>query len=269
MTTFAIGDIQGCFDELRELLELMSFRPGTDHLWIAGDMINRGPKNRDVLKLLMDLDNVTAVLGNHDLHFLAIARGYAKPRGKDTIADLLDAPELNDVCEWLRQLPLVHLDEANRRALVHAGFPPHWDAITCKARAAEVESVLRSDALDSYLAGMYGNEPDIWTDSLSGNDRLRIITNYFTRLRFCRADSTIELLSKETEAPAGFSPWFDFPRPDDFAVYFGHWAAIEAVTGADFAIGLDTGCVWGRALTGMRLEDGERFSVPSHLPLRQ
>lgn len=267
MATWAIGDIQGCYDEFRELLGHIAFREGRDTLWIAGDMINRGPNNLDVVKFLMGTEGVVAVLGNHDLHFLAVARGFADPRSKDTVDDLLTSPDVDDVCQWLRNLPLVHTDPESRRVLVHAGLPPQWDADTCATRAREVENVLRGDAMDGFLAEMYGNEPASWSASLTGNDRLRIITNTFTRLRFCKADGTLELLSKETETPEGYSPWFAFPRPDDYTIYFGHWAAIGGETTASFAVALDTGCVWGRELTALRLEDGKRCSVPSRQPL--
>ncbi|MDZ7685049.1 MAG: symmetrical bis(5'-nucleosyl)-tetraphosphatase [Gammaproteobacteria bacterium] len=179
---------------------------------------------------------------------------------------MLESAELGDICEWIRTRPMIHLDEARQHVLVHAGLPPQWDAPTCSARAAEVESVLRGPAVEQFLAQMYGNEPATWSDDLSGHPRLRLITNYFTRLRFCRQDGTIELESKETEAPEGYAPWFSFPRPDDYTVVFGHWAALEGHTGSRHAIALDTGCVWGRTMTALRIDDGRWFSVPSRMP---
>lgn len=263
MATYVIGDIQGCYREFRQLLSAAGYRAATDELWLVGDLVNRGPANVDVLRFLMDTPHVTTVLGNHDLHFVAVARGFKRPSGRDTISDLLDASDVDEFVDWLRARPLVHVDEDRRAVLVHAGLPPHWRVDECRARAQEVERTLASDEMDAFLAEMYGNEPDRWQEDLAGNARLRLITNYFTRLRFCRGDGTIELESKETEAPAGFSPWFEFPRPDDFTIYFGHWAALEGHTTADFAVALDTGCVWGREMTALRLEDGRRFSVPS------
>ncbi len=263
MSTYVIGDIQGCYEEFRALLDEVGYASGRDSLWLVGDMVNRGPNNIDVLRFLMNEPNVVAVAGNHDLHFLAVARGFATPRGRDTITDLLEAHDRDDLSAWIRQLPLVHLDEAGRRVLVHAGLPPQWDAATCRARAREVETVLAGTQVDSFLRDMYGNEPAIWTDDLTGNPRLRLITNYFTRLRYCRQDGEIELESKETEAPPGYDPWFSFPRPDDYRIYFGHWAAMGGVDHVPFAVGVDTGCVWGQRLTAHRLEDGRQFSVPS------
>ncbi len=264
MATYVLGDIQGCYREFRSLLDAVGFNREQDKLWFVGDLINRGPNNIDTLRFVMDLPDSVVVLGNHDLHFLAIARGHARPKGKDSITDLLAAPDLADLCNWLRQQPLMHIDHSRKTVMVHAGLPPCWDTPTCRARAREVEAILQGNDPDTFFAEMYGNEPATWSDSLTGNDRLRLITNYFTRLRFCKPDGTLELDSKETEAPAGgYLPWYDLPRPDDYTIVFGHWAAIQGITGNPRAISVDTGCVWGRQLTALRLDDGRKFSVDS------
>lgn len=263
MSTYAIGDIQGCRQELELLLEKINFSESEDHLWLVGDLINRGPDNAGVLDLLMQLPNVTSVLGNHDLHFLAVATGQQTQKRSDTLSDLLDSPRLNDYIEYLRNLPLIHYDESRDIAMVHAGLPPHFDTRKCLVLAREVEDKLRSDDFTSFLSAMYGNEPALWQDELRGMERLRLITNYFTRLRFCREDGDLELLHKTDLAPPGYSPWFSFPRPDGTKILFGHWAALEGEAETDFAIALDTGCVWGRTLTAYRIEDETSFAVDS------
>lgn len=266
MATYAIGDIQGCYQEFRDLLDECGFETGRDTLWLVGDLVNRGPNNLDVMRFVMNTPGVRAVLGNHDLHFLAIAYGYAEQGRRDTLNDLLESAECSDICEWIRTRPLIHVDDARQQVMVHAGLPPQWDVLTCAARAAEVETVLRGPDVEQFLAQMYGNEPATWSEDLTGNSRLRLIINYFTRLRFCRQDGTMELESKETEAPDGYAPWFSFPRPDDYTIVFGHWAALEGHTGRRDAIALDTGCVWGRKMTALRIDDDRRFSVPSRMP---
>lgn len=265
MTTLAIGDVQGCYQEFRELLDLMQFRERDDHLWLVGDLVNRGPENLPTMEYIMALPNVSVVLGNHDLHFLAVAHGLKSATSGDTMDDLLASPRLREIIDWLRQRPLIHLDADLGYVMVHAGLPPIWRVEACLGYAAEVERVLKSDGYDQFLAAMYGNEPDTWSDDLNGLARLRVITNYFTRLRYCTPAGRMELTHKATVQPEGFMPWFEIPRPDDthYRIVFGHWAALDGRTGHSDIIALDTGCVWGRTLTGMRLDDGERFSVPS------
>jgi bis(5'-nucleosyl)-tetraphosphatase (symmetrical) len=263
MNSWAIGDIQGCHQELVHLLEEIAFEPGRDELWLVGDLVNRGPDNVAVMDLVMALPRTICVLGNHDLHFLAIAMGQQTARRGDTINDLLESHRLQDYVSYLRQLPLLHYDKKRNLVLVHAGLPPQLDLDRCRALAGEVEAVLKSDECGEFLAAMYGNEPDTWHENLSGMDRLRLITNYFTRLRFCTSDGRLELTHKTDLAPAGFDPWFTFERSGDEQVVFGHWAALEGKTDADFVTPLDTGCVWGRELTAMNLDTRERVSVPS------
>ena len=261
MSTYAIGDIQGCFDELQQLLETIAYDSAEDELWLLGDLINRGPKNASVMDLLMGMDRVKVVLGNHDLHFLAIATGQQTLKSSDTIQDLLTSPKRDTYIDWLRQQPLIHQDAERNLVMVHAGLPPQWSLAQCLARAHEVESVLRTDGYQDFLKAMYGNEPDIFDERLEGMARLRVITNCLTRLRYCTQEGRLELKHKAEIPPEGFAPWFSFPRQDDVRVLFGHWAALEGKANASFVRALDTGCVWGRELTALRLEDDVRFSV--------
>ena len=259
-----IGDVQGCFDELTDLLKKVGFEPEKDSAWFLGDLINRGQKNLEVINLIRELPNTKMVLGNHDLHFLAVAVGSQTASPSDTLDDLLGSADLPAIIDWLRYQPLLHFDAANACLLVHAGLPPIWDIETSLARAKEVQAALIGPDFVDFLAQMYGNQPDIWSDELTGMSRLRVITNYFTRLRYCTAAGELELVHKTDAAPAGFAPWFSFPRADPTTrILFGHWAALNGKTGLDSAIALDTGCVWGRSLTAMRLDDGKIISVPA------
>lgn len=264
MSTYVFGDIQGCFDEFMSLLERINFNSGRDRLWFVGDLVNRGPKNLQTIDFIMGLPDTVIVLGNHDLHFLSVATGNSAPKRQDTLDDLLISPSLDAIVTWLRQQPLVYHDHEFDVTMVHAGLPSIWDIGTSLERAAEVSGTLQSKDFNTFLEAMYGNDPARWTDRLVGMDRLRAITNYFTRMRFCQADGTLDLDSKTDIAPVGFAPWFSFPGPAlSRPIYFGHWAAIEGITTDPNAIALDTGCVWGRTLTAIRIEDGKRFSVPA------
>jgi bis(5'-nucleosyl)-tetraphosphatase (symmetrical) len=264
MATYVFGDIQGCFDELMRLLEIVDYDESTDHLWFVGDLINRGSKNLETLNFIMSQERVVTVLGNHDLHFIAIACGCHSPTRKDTVSDLLQSPRLSEIVNWLRRQPLIHYHDESGIILVHAGIPPMWDIHASLDRASEVENVLQSEDHPTFLRAMYGNVPDQWHDELSGSDRLRVITNYFTRIRFCTSTGRLELTHKGRESPPGFSPWFEFPRPGQkkTRILFGHWAALEGVTNCESAIALDTGCVWGRSLTAFRIDDNQFFSTP-------
>ncbi|KAA1175643.1 symmetrical bis(5'-nucleosyl)-tetraphosphatase [Marinobacter salinexigens] len=262
MTDYAIGDIQGCYDRLREVLHRVAFSPSRDRLWVAGDLINRGPSSLETLRYLSGLgSSAVVVLGNHDLHLLAVALGGHQPRKKDTLSEILDAPDHNQLIDWLRQQNLCVHDSDRNLVMAHAGVPHIWGIEQAVACAREVEAVIRGEHAEEYFTQMYGNEPPCWDDSLSGMDRWRIITNYFTRMRFIAENGTLELATKEAaaHAPGGFAPWFEFPRRDDTRVIFGHWAALEGQTGDDQFIGLDTGCVWGGALTIMNLDTGEKI----------
>ena len=265
MATYAIGDIQGCLDPLQCLLKKIAFDPAKDKLWLAGDLINRGPETLATLRYLYKLrDSITVVLGNHDLHFIAVYYGLRKQSKHDTLGELLMAPDRADLVYWLRHQKLVHHDPLPGYAIVHAGIPPQWSLRDALARSREVEAVLQSDHPEDFLAGMYGNTPAIWSDHLTGVERLRVITNYFTRMRFCNAQGELELQAKENvdAAPAGFAPWFSFVqrKTRDEKIIFGHWAALEGKVSFPNVFALDTGCVWGGSLTAMRLEDGMRFS---------
>lgn len=267
MSTYVVGDLQGCLTPLKDLLERMSFNPSTDRLWLTGDLVNRGPESRETLQFLIGLgDAVRCVLGNHDLHLLAAAAGYGRKHRSDTIADILDAPDRNALIDWLRQQPLAYVDDAFPDVImVHAGLLPQWSAKKALRLAAEVETVLRSDGWEAFMAVLYGNQPDAWNDALEGDDRLRVIVNALTRLRFCTQEGVMDFKIKDSarSAPPGYVPWFEVHgrKSARSRVVFGHWSTLGLMVRADLC-GLDTGCVWGGRLTGLRLEDGELFSTP-------
>lgn len=266
MATYAVGDIQGCLDPLYTLLDAAGFDPRQDSLWISGDLVNRGPQSLAALHFAKSLPNCKMVLGNHDLHLLAVAHGAKVSNRKDTLSDILDAGDRYELLDWLQSQALVHHDNALDITMVHAGIPPSWSIKEALARANEVERVLRSENAGAFFAQMYGNAPEIWHDDLVGADRLRIITNYFTRMRFCDSEGRLELATKTGPgtAPKGFEPWFAHKRHKcgDACIIFGHWASLEGKSGRKNIIALDTGCVWGGSLSMVRLEDMVRFSVP-------
>lgn len=251
MATYAVGDVQGCLEPLKRLLDRVNFDPSQDTLWLVGDLVNRGPQSLETLRFLYAMrDSVISVLGNHDLHLLAIANHTARLKKKDTLRAVLNAPDCADLLFWLRQLPLMHHDAERNISMVHAGIPPQWSIQDALARAEEMHLVLRDDSLFvPYLDGMYGDQPTVWSDSLTGIERLRVITNYFTRMRFCTANGVLDLAGKEgiETAPQGFAPWFSHPQrlTRDDTILFGHWAALEGRCPAPNTIALDTGCVWG------------------------
>ncbi len=267
MATYAVGDVQGCYDSLQRLLEAAAFDPAADCLWLAGDLVNRGPNSLGALRFVKDLGpSAILVLGNHDLHLLAAAENLRSLQRKDTLDAILKAPDRDELLHWLRQRPLLHYDLGY--TMSHAGLPPMWTLDQAKACAREVETVLQGPDYSEFLANMYGNEPDTWSEQLTGMMRLRVITNYFTRMRFCDPQGRLDLKAKEglETAPKGFLPWFQQPHRDlQQPVLFGHWAALRGHTGQPKAIALDTGCVWGGPLTMLRLEDTQYFSVPSEL----
>ena len=268
MSTYAIGDIQGCCAEFRELLGHIGFDRGRDRLWLVGDMVNRGPDSLGVLRLVRGLgDSAVTVLGNHELHLLAVACGVQKERRGDTLAGLIAAPDAGELLDWLRQQPLLHHEQG--RVLVHAGLLPEWDLALAQSLAGEVETQLRSPGYCGFLAGLYGNQPDRWTPGLQGMDRWRLTVNAMTRLRFVSDEGVMDFDAKGEvdDAPPGFRPWFELPHrlSADPLIVFGHWSALGLrVTPAIAA--LDTGCVWGGKLTALRLEDGKVFQVPSRMP---
>lgn len=266
MATYAIGDIQGCFSALTRLLKTVDFNSDKDRLWIAGDLINRGPESLQTLQFLYKIrENLDIVLGNHDLHLLAVAAGFKKPTPSDTLDDILKAPIRDKLLNWLKQQPLIHHDSALNYTMVHAGIPPQWSISESLTYAKEVENILSSEDINAFLSVMYGNEPNHWDESLTGMDRLRLITNYFTRMRFCTPTGDLELKTKShvNDAPTGYYPWFDIThrKTKNDNIIFGHWAALEGKTRQNNIFALDTGCVWGGKLTAMRLEDRTIFSV--------
>ncbi|MGJ8515641.1 symmetrical bis(5'-nucleosyl)-tetraphosphatase [Carnimonas bestiolae] len=267
MTTWVVGDVHGCADELEALLEKVRFDSANDQLWLVGDLINRGPRSLGALRLARSL-NATMVLGNHDLHFLAVAAGAQKAKRNDTIAPILDAPDAAELVEWLRQRPLLVASPDNAVCMVHAGIAPQWSLADAQRYASEAEAVLRGDEWQLLMQHLYGNSPDRFDESLRGWDRLRAILNVFSRMRFIDASGRLDFSAKlgPRSAPRGFMPWFQYPRSDSLQLLFGHWAALEGRTpDAQIACqALDTGCAWGGALTAMALESGERISVASN-----
>jgi bis(5'-nucleosyl)-tetraphosphatase (symmetrical) len=267
MARYAIGDIQGCCDELEALLQRCHFSADRDELWFVGDLVNRGPKSLETLRFVRALGaNATVVLGNHDLHLLALAHGSKrKHKQGDTLDAILQAPDREQLLEWLSGRPLAVFDEPRGDLLVHAGLVPEWTPRFAAKLAREVEAVLRNDARTLFDA-MYGNKPDKWSDGLRGMDRLRFVINVFTRMRYCRRDGTVdlELKDKPGEQPAEFLPWFDLPgrQSRDVRVVCGHWSTLGFKKRPDL-LALDTGCVWGGALTAMDLDaDGEPVQLP-------
>ncbi len=258
MSTYAIGDIQGCLASLQRLLDKIRFDPARDRLWFCGDLVNRGPDSLGVLRFIRNLgDRAVTVLGNHDLHLLAVAHGLRKIHRKDTLAAVLDAADRDELLDWLRHQPLMHHDALLTYTMVHAGLPPQWDLDKALACAGEVQQVLRGDDLHDFLSHMYGDEPEVWSEELTGWDRLRFITNCFTRLRYCDAEGHLHLASKGAPGsqPAPFVPWFEIPEraSRDLRVVFGHWSTLGKVEYPG-VFALDTGCIWGGALTALRLE---------------
>lgn len=258
MATYAVGDLQGCYDELRELLDSVAFDPAVDRLWCVGDLVNRGPKSLQVLRFVRGLgDGAVCVLGNHDLHLLALAAGCGRDRGDHSLDDVLAAPDRDELLDWLRHRPLLHNDPGLGFTMLHAGLPPQWDLRQAIACAREVEAVLRGDGHRDYFAQMYGNQPSMWDPALHGMDRWRFVTNCLTRLRFCNPDGSLALKEKGppgTEKP-GRVPWFDYPgrKTRGERIVFGHWSTLGYHAG-DGVWGLDTGCLWGGALTLLRLD---------------
>lgn len=264
MSTYAIGDLQGCLAPFEALLACIDFQAGRDRLLLAGDLVNRGPDSLGALRRVHALgDDVRVVLGNHDLHLLAVAHGHAKMRKKDTLRPILEAPDAPELLAWLQRQPLLVEVPEFDAVMIHAGLPPLWSLEQARQRAREVEGALADPAQAAlFFAQMYGNHPAGWDDALEGPTRWRVITNYFTRMRFVNSAGELDLASKgeADKPPPGFLPWFHHPgRRYTGQVLFGHWAALEGDTGLANAQALDTGCVWGGSLTALRLDDQRRF----------
>lgn len=258
MAIYAIGDIQGCHRELRRLLDLTHFDPSADRLWLVGDLVNRGPDSLEVLRFVQSLgERALVVLGNHDLHLLALAEGNRRHAAKSTLGAILAAPDRDELIHWLRHRPILHHEDDLGFTLIHAGLPPQWTLDEARARACELEEALRGPDHRAFLHAMYGNKPSRWSDDLSGMERLRFITNCFTRLRFCTPDGGLALGEKGeigSQAP-GLLPWFRMPgrRTRGDRIIFGHWSTIGYL--AEHNVwGLDSGCLWGGALTAIRID---------------
>ena len=264
MARYAIGDVQGCFASLQRLLQLVDWQPGRDELWLVGDLVNRGPRSLDVLRWVRDHDSqVRVVLGNHDLHFLARVAGAAHEKKRDTLDELLAAKDRDRLVEWLRRRPLAHVEDSC--ILVHAGLHPQWTAQDARDRAAELERELAGPSWRPFLAQTKGSPPR-WDPRLGGGDRWRAILAYLVRVRTLRPDGRVEpdFDGHPSQAPEGCVPWFKFPGLawTTHTAVFGHWAALGLDIGPRH-VALDTGCVWGKTLTAMRLDDRSVFQIRS------
>ncbi|MEF8730790.1 MAG: symmetrical bis(5'-nucleosyl)-tetraphosphatase [Candidatus Accumulibacter meliphilus] len=263
MATYAIGDIQGCFDSLQQLLEKCRFNPARDRVWFVGDLVNRGPRSLETLRFVRDLGAAaTTVLGNHDLYLLMAAAGFDRRNKGDTLDDILDAPDCEELMGWLRHRPLCHRE--GPFCLVHAGLLPQWTTDRARELAAEVEAVLGGPTYLDFMANMWGSEPAAWSDDLEGWPRLRVIVNAMTRMRFCTSEGVMDFKTKGelSSAPPELMPWFELPsqRSADDVLVTGHWSALGLKIEANL-LALDSGCLWGRHLTAIRLEDRELFQV--------
>ena len=266
MSTYAIGDIQGCHDELQRLLDQLKFDPASDKLLFAGDLVNRGPKSLEVLRFVKSLGKAAdSVLGNHDLHLLAVSQDNHSHASGNSLDPIFEADDQDELLEWLRHRPLLIHDRQLECTVIHAGLPPQWTLNDAMTHARELEAVLQSDDFTAYFTRMYGNKPKKWKDNLKGIERLRFITNCFTRLRYCTKKGKLGLKEK---GPPGTQkenlyPWFDIEgrktRRD--RIFFGHWSTLGLLN-RNNAWALDTGCLWGGHLTAIRLDDLQVFQVP-------
>jgi bis(5'-nucleosyl)-tetraphosphatase (symmetrical) len=268
MATYAIGDVQGCFDELQALLAAIGFDRRRDRLWFVGDLVNRGRQSLAVLRFVRALGDIAVtVLGNHDLHLITFTAGLAQPREDDTLDDVLAAPDCIELIDWLRGPPMMHIE--GEHVLVHAGLLPQWDIAEARALAGEVEAALRGPDHRKFLAGLYGGMPDRWRDGLRGIDRLRVIVNAMTRMRFCTPEGVMEFNSKgdAASAPLGYLPWFDVPgrKSASHTIVCGHWSAL-GLRIAPKLLALDSGCVWGGRLSAVRLDGRALTQVPCEAP---
>ncbi len=263
--TYVIGDVQGCYDELRQLLDIVGFDDSQDKLWLTGDLVSRGPKSLEVLRYIKSLgDAAITVLGNHDLHLLAALSGSESRRLDPSLKAIAKAADRDELLTWLRQRPLIHRETRSHWPhdwlLLHAGLPPQWDADMATRLAGEVEALLRGDEHSAFFANMYGDHPDQWSEKLTGWDRLRFITNCLTRLRYCTASGQLLLAEKgkPSTKPQKSIPWFMVPdrQSRDVGILFGHWSTLGQVVWSTAGVyGLDGGCLWGGSLIALRLED--------------
>lgn len=264
MAIYAIGDIQGCYSALQQLLELISFNAVKDRLWLVGDIVNRGPDSLAALRFVKDSRNAaTMVLGNHDLHLLMVAAGVAKMHNDDTLQSVLDAPDRDELLFWLRHQKLLHKEDDN--VMVHAGLLPAWNVEQAAELAQEVESALRKENFQEVFSQLYGNQPNYWRDDLTGYARLRVIVNAMTRMRICTNEGKMNFSYKgsEQDVPEGYLPWYETPNraSQKATIICGHWSALGLKIKHNL-IALDTGCLWGGSLTAIRLNDRKIFQVP-------
>jgi bis(5'-nucleosyl)-tetraphosphatase (symmetrical) len=261
MATYAIGDVQGCYDELQGLLACAGFDRRRDHLWFVGDLVNRGPKSLEVLRFVRDLgERAVTVLGNHDLHLVCVYEGIEKRRKGDTLDAVLNAPDAGALVEWLRRRPMMHRDRG--WAMVHAGLLPQWTVDKSIKLAKEVERALAAENYGDFLENLYGDEPGHWDDRLAGWDRLRVVVNVMTRMRFCTPTGGMDVRSKGRDTPKGYLPWFEArPARAEEAIVCGHWSTLGLKLTEQLAA-LDTGCVWGGALSALRLENRKLVQLP-------
>lgn len=269
MSHYVVGDIQGCYAEFAQLLDTIAFDPARDRLWLVGDLVNRGPDSLSVLRRVKSLGAAaTTVLGNHDLHLLIVAAGHRALHPRDTLAPILAAPDRDELLDWLRRRPLVVLE--GELLLVHAGLLPSWTPAHAVALSREVETVLSSPMRNDFLRCLYGDQPAQWNNALTGFDRLRVIVNACTRLRFCSANDAMEFKEKRSpeHSPPGFAPWFAHPerKSAGVTVLCGHWSTLDLVFAPNVVM-LDSGCLWGGTLTAVRLDDACLFQVPSRSAL--
>lgn len=266
--TYFIGDVHGCYEELRRLLDQVAFDPNSDTLWLTGDLVARGPDSLAVLRYLKSLgDRVRIVLGNHDLHLLAVHAGISKNKKKDNLTELLTATDRDTLIQWLRRQPLLQQDPEKNIIMVHAGISPQWDSVTAIQCARELEAVLVSENYHQFLDTMYGDMPTSWDPQLSGTDRWRFIANVFTRMRFCLPNGDLDMICKSPvqKAPPPLKPWFAIPGPTlrENNIIFGHWAALKGEGTPAGVIGLDTGCCWGGKLTLYHWEKKVYYQQPA------
>jgi bis(5'-nucleosyl)-tetraphosphatase (symmetrical) len=266
MATYAIGDVQGCYEQLRRLIDRIGFDAAHDRLWFVGDLVNRGPASLEVLRFVRGLgDAARVVLGNHDLHLVMLAEGYGRPNAEDTLAAVLEAPDCAELVAWLRAQPLFYVEGAH--AMVHAGLLPQWSVAQAQALSDEARAALTSPDYREFLAHMWGSEPAAWRDDLAGWDRLRVVVNAMTRMRYCTPAGAMELRAPGSKAPpergpAGCLPWFAMPRESaGHTIVCGHWSSL-GFRQTDNLIALDTGCLWGGSLTAVRLEDRRVHQLP-------
>lgn len=265
MTTYAIGDVQGCYTELMQLLRGIGFRSDCDRLWFVGDLVNRGPDSLKVLRFVRKLgEQATTVLGNHDLHLLALAHGVGKPRRLDTFDELMSAGDRDEILQWLACQPLLHHDEKLQMTMVHAGLPPQWGFELANACAKEAEAILCGNHAQDFYPHMYGNQPDCWHPDLRGWDRIRYIVNCFSRIRYCDSHGRLDLQAKgPLSAHQGLQPWFSINNRQNknMNIVFGHWSALGFYQ-HEGVICLDSGCLWGGSLSAIRLESPQiRYSI--------